>query len=196
MPVTAQGAAQTSGTGFPVQTLLNGTVVATSVQAFGFFETPNNIPNQPAADQVKDTLLAAGWTLIQTIQAVGGVSAPFGWGYVGAAYGPLLSVTYGIVAIQFAYYNPAGGPPPFEPGVSWVATGTSSGISQTNLVNAINGELSAVLTAVADSPFHITLTATPPGTLGNNIVLGGFGSVSITQNPTGGGWKLKSRSQF
>jgi hypothetical protein len=203
---TAQGIAQCSGQAFALATTANGSVVLAPHQAFGIFVVTNAEQDNAAADLVRDTLLAAGWTLKTNIQAVGYITAPFGWGYTGL-YGNVVTITYPplLYYAVFVFYDPLTQQIPTGVNVVPVVAGSTSALSQANLILAIGQvapgspnsleSIGAVVVAAANGPDQIILTAVPVGTLGNSITVAGNDSNSLGQAPSGGGWELSSRSQ-
>lgn len=192
--VAAQGLVQTSGAAYPVVTALSGAVAIASKQAYGTFANTSGGDNSPACDAIKDTLLAAGWSLAQPIQAAGFLFAPFGWGATGFLR-TILILTYDGITTTYKYYDPSFESPTDHTSI-WVPIGGTSAASQQNLVLAININSAAVVLASIYDATHILLTAIPVGTLGNYIEVGGTGSTSVGQTLGGGGWQLKSSTQI
>jgi hypothetical protein len=193
MPTTsAQGLAQNSGYAFAQATAAGGAIVIAPHQAFGVFSTDDASPNSLSADLVKNTLLAAGWSMPGTLQAVGSIFGPFGWGYTGFQ-ADVVTITYQLHTWIFAFYDPTVGPAPSGVDVIPVLIGPSSAASQLLLITALNGL--GFLTAAANGPDQIDLTAKVAGTLGNSITATGNGSVSTAVSCSGGGWILQSKSQ-
>ena len=192
------GTTRCSGLARPVVTAMDGTVTVTPHKSYGTFATPAGGPNSGAADAVRDVLLGANWTLIDTIQAVGGLNAPFGWGYTGFQSHVCSISVDGIHGAAYVFYDPTAGPPPSgfigSFAIVPVPIGASSVLSQGNLVAQINGN--SAVTAVAVNPTTISLTAIAAGTAGNGIFIIGSGSITIGTPTSGGGWVLRSRSQY
>jgi len=197
---TAQGPAQCSGSAFANATTADGSVVLAPHFAYGIFTTSDATPNNAAADLVRNTLLAAGWTLSRNIQAVGYINAPFGWGFT-AVYNTVVTIiiptSSGPAIYHYVFYDPTTQAAPTGLDVVPVIVGATSAASQANLLAHISAGFGAggALTAVASGPNQITITSKLVGTLGNAIQLIGNGSNSTGVNPSDGGWELQSRTQ-
>ena len=197
MSLAANGLTRASGTASASVTAVNGAVQVAPHQAYGIFFTGTGA-DSAAADAIRDTLLAAGWTLAATLQAVGSLNAPFGWGYTApAGDNTPVVITYptafGVSTGIFVFYDPTTQLAPTGPDVIPVIVGSNSVASQLKLLAAINGF--GGVTAVTAGPYAIVVTADAAGTLGNLVTVTGNGSNSTGGNPTGGGWVLQSRSQ-
>lgn len=141
-----------------------------------------------SCDNILAALVSVGWVPAGSVQATGYLIAPFGFGYSG-----FQGLVCELGGCAYVYYDPTSQSPPngYING-NVVVPVSNQGNPQANLIIALNVYSSFLASASGGNT--IVFLSKLPGTAGNNIVIGGqpSGSVSIGSISNGGGWIVQS----